>query len=408
MAAFHAPPIPPLEAVGGSHAVRVALLSLDTTSGTGPSNAVRIAGPSLLERQVDVALALGCERILLSTPQQDSVAVAAQHLAEQADVQFRVVRQGRSILGSLTQQDELLVLTEGLLLTDSSALDLLRDGPVILTVPAETGASEGYERLDRDKAWAGAMVLPGRVLEQLDALPDDIEPVAALLRAGRSAGVGEKALPPDLLKKRLWSLVTTETPEEPTSFSSVGHDEHESVLARVAVGPIARVIVRKPRLAGVALAVGGVFSLGAVGLVANSWPAIAALCLVPALLGLRSWVAARSFVDARHFSSRPRDWVGQVAVRLTDGIGVAALLVGLLTIFDVKTAVYLAFVPHFCWTLACQFSHGYLFRDRESFWLLVGATGLAGFWLAGSALATLAGLAGIAATLRKGSAITRA
>jgi hypothetical protein len=77
----------------------------------------------------------------------------------------------------------------------------------VLVLPAEAGWSAGFERLDLAAAWGGAMVVPGRLVAELDQLPDDAEPIAGLLRIARQAGVPERALPESELVEGRWQIV---------------------------------------------------------------------------------------------------------------------------------------------------------------------------------------------------------
>ena len=63
---------------------------------------------------------------------------------------------------------------------------LLDEAPGVLVLPVEAGVAAGFERIDINHAWAGALRMPGRIVAGLGDLPADWNPVAALLRlAGR-------------------------------------------------------------------------------------------------------------------------------------------------------------------------------------------------------------------------------
>jgi hypothetical protein len=79
----------------------------------------------------------------------------------------------------------------------------------VLVLPAEAGWSAGFERLDLAAAWGGAMVLPGRLVAGLDPLPEDAEPIAALLRIARQAEVPERPLAERELAEGRWQIVRT-------------------------------------------------------------------------------------------------------------------------------------------------------------------------------------------------------
>jgi hypothetical protein len=173
----------------------------------GSADARLIAGRSLARHQLDFALALGCDKVILfghgATPQ----AFALRHAAEAAGVQVQLVRGVRDLPAAVRGDDHLLVLAQGLLPDSTRAFELLRNGDGVLVLPAEAGWGAGFERLDLATAWGGAMVLPGRAVATLDELPEDAEPIAGLLRIGRQAGVVERPLPESELAEGRWQIV---------------------------------------------------------------------------------------------------------------------------------------------------------------------------------------------------------
>lgn len=361
----------------------------------------------MLERQVDVALALGCQRIWLFTPQQDELAIRAQQMAEEGGAQVRLVQRGRQLLGALRQQDELLVLAEGLLPVDREALALLREGPVILRLPAEDGIQAGFERMDRDYCWAGAMILPGRVAERLDELGEDIDPISALLRAGRIGRVRELSLPEDWIASERWNLRGSASPRlvhEDKQGQAVGWFD------RVVVDPIGRWLVERPRAMLASAFSGGVAILGSAIVLRLSYPAVALLMVASAALLIRFWISAKKQADARVFSRVRENRAAQSLPFLPDVVGVAALWTGLQTVFGLQSTSYFVVVTCAAWLLASmgRARLASLFRHREVLWLVAGLAGLTGYWFIGAAVATAAALVGILLNLRNQPAITQA
>lgn len=391
--------------MGPDDTSRIALLSLGPATQPGANRRV-VGGISALERQVDVALALGCGRIWLSTPQQDGLAIRAQALAEEGGAQFRLIQRGRQLLGSLRQQDELVALAEGLVPGERAALAPLTSGPVILTLPAESGMAAGFERLDRDLCWAGAMVLPGRVIERLDELGEDIEPVAALLRAGRAARVPEKPVPDEWLASGIWSL---EADRVPVAAGGAGA-EPASVLQRFVIGPFGRWLVERPRMGLATALAGGIASAGALAGLVMAMPAISLLLVALSGLLLAGWVSSRKQGDARVFSAMPRGGVERWLPLVAEPVGAAALVSGLHTQFGWPSTSYIALLTHGTWLLAGLGRHRFaaIFADRAWLWLAAGLGGLAGFWIGGPALASGLSLGAILLNIRNQPAITRA
>ena len=185
--------------------MRIALIA--TGDGTPASEGGLLAGRSLARHQLDFALALGCEKVILFGHGASEEAIALRHAAEAGGAQVQVVRGVRDLPAAVRGDDLLLVMAHGLLPDSSSAFEQLKEGTAVLILPAEAGWSAGFERLDLAAAWGGAMVLPGRLVAQLDQLPEDAEPIAGLLRIARQAGVPERPLAERELAEGRWQIV---------------------------------------------------------------------------------------------------------------------------------------------------------------------------------------------------------
>ncbi len=180
--------------------MRAALISI-------PSTPLLIAGKSLARRQLDFALAAGCERIIALGNGASPEAIALRHASEARGARFVSVGDAHGLLGAVPAGDELLVLAPGLLVEDRRALEALERGTAILVLPAGPGVAAGFERIDLERAWGGALVLSGRLVERLSDLPPDSEATAALLRIALQARVAEKRLPEEVLAEGTWSVV---------------------------------------------------------------------------------------------------------------------------------------------------------------------------------------------------------
>ena len=193
--------------------MRVALLSLmDAAHGEpqGLRGLLPIGGRSILRHQLGLALALGCARIVVLAETLTGDLVALQHAAEAGGARFHVIASARALAPLVAAEDELLVLGEGLLAVPEDALRLLGDGPVVLTVPVETGLPLGFERIDINNAGAGAMLLPGKLIAALGDLPGDWNPGSALLRIASQARIVQRELPALMLDQGRWRLIRDE------------------------------------------------------------------------------------------------------------------------------------------------------------------------------------------------------
>lgn len=187
--------------------MRAALISIDGQPRDRESAAtICLAGKSLVQRQIDFALAAGAERIILLAEGHSAEAIAVGRQAERAGVKLLTIGSARGLLGVLRAADELLVLAPGLLAEAAEAVDLLGKGNSVLVLPAAQGVAAGFERIDLNRAWAGALVVPGALVERLAELPPDIETAAALLRIALQATVPERRLPDSLLAAGSWTM----------------------------------------------------------------------------------------------------------------------------------------------------------------------------------------------------------
>ncbi len=193
--------------------MRVALLSL-MDAVVGEPQALRgllpIGGRSIMRHQLGLAMALGCARIVVLAETLTGDLVALQHAAEAGGARFHVIASARALAPLVAAEDELFVMSEGLLAMPEDALRLLGDGPVILTLPVETGLIAGFERIDINSASAGAMLLPGKLVAGLGDLPGDWNPGAALLRIAVQARMIQRELPSVLLDQGRWRLIRDE------------------------------------------------------------------------------------------------------------------------------------------------------------------------------------------------------
>jgi hypothetical protein len=189
--------------------VRIALIAAaDSGHGDGVEPAI-VAGKPIARHQLEFALALGCEKILCVGAGAAQESIALRHAAEADGARFQAIRGIRDIPAAVRGDDQLLVLAHGLLPESPRAFSLLSEGYGTLVLPAEAGWGAGFERLDLTAAWGGAMIVPGHLVDQLDQLPEDAEPIAALLRIARQAAVPERPLLESELAEGRWQIVRT-------------------------------------------------------------------------------------------------------------------------------------------------------------------------------------------------------
>ncbi|MBX7540605.1 hypothetical protein [Qipengyuania sphaerica] len=188
--------------------MRIALLSaLD--SATTPASVrpafAQFAGAMVIERQLDLAIRLGCERVACLVDTIESEIVELQHRAEKAGLKFRALRQPSRIGSMVEAEDELLVMAPGVLPDDDAVEASLGKGQV-LVLPADIAVPLGYERIDLELAWSGVMLVPGKVIDRLGQLPDDVDVPSALMRIALQSGSQMAALDRELVAEGKWQL----------------------------------------------------------------------------------------------------------------------------------------------------------------------------------------------------------
>jgi hypothetical protein len=166
-----------------------------------------LGGVALGRHQLALMLALGCQRVICIAARVDPALIELQHLTEAAGARFHVIPGPHGLLGTVTTADEVIALADGLLAWPDSARSLLEAGAAVLVQPADSGLAAGFERIDADYAAAGAMRIPGRLVERLAELPPDADAFAALQRIALQAGIPARPLPDGLAAAGRWLLL---------------------------------------------------------------------------------------------------------------------------------------------------------------------------------------------------------
>lgn len=216
-----------------------------------------LAGKTVARRQLDFALAAGCEAVIVLGDGGSAEAIALRHAAELAGARFQAVRDSHGLLGAVRADDELLVLAPGLLPEAPAAIEALAKGRRVLVFPAGPAVAAGFERIDANRAWAGALVVGGPQVERLSDLPADIALGSALVRIAMQANVRERPLPDDLLADGSWRMLGERVDQ--ASSDRAWLDRHKPVtrpfaptrwLVNLALRAVAPRALATPRAAG--------------------------------------------------------------------------------------------------------------------------------------------------------------
>lgn len=252
--------------------MRVALLSiLDHSPAFGRLRPAfrQFAGSRIIERQVDLALAVGCETIACLVDGIGREVIEAQRRAETAGARFVAIQNPRPLSGLVSAADELFVVGPGVLPAEDIVIRH-SSRPAVLVFPAEDAVPLGYERVDAEFAWAGTLLAHGSCVERLSELPPDADVVSSLLRIALQSGVRIQPLEKRLIDEHRWHLDPSaeELSEReqhwihahaaPASFVAPGLAVSERIGARLAKDVLGG---RWARVPAIAAAVSGVIAL---------------------------------------------------------------------------------------------------------------------------------------------------
>ncbi len=175
--------------------MRIALLSMLEPAGFGnePLRAfLNVGGSSIARHQLALVMALGCQKIICLARNLTPELVNLQHEIERAGARFHCVNSSVALGGLITATDEVVVVTDGLVLP-LHLIDTVAPGTsFVLVQPVEVGIAAGFERIDSSYATAGLMRIPGRLVERLSELPSDCDVVSALTRIALQAGISQR------------------------------------------------------------------------------------------------------------------------------------------------------------------------------------------------------------------------
>jgi hypothetical protein len=294
-----------------------------------PRAFLRIGGMTVARQQLSLALALDCERVVCIAQGLAPELIELQHAAEAAGAQFHLIPGARPLAGLVTATDELIVLADSLFASTAQAAALLDQGQAVLVQPIEPGLAAGFERIDLNQSAAGAMRLPGRLVERISDLPADCDAASSLQRIALQAGIRQRPIPAPGQDGLFWTLVRGEDEAHAIEPQWIRQRTADGAplgpsrwLARLAVrglGPAMLHAGSGPATLAVAAAVAALLAVGA------GWLALAPLGLALCAVG---WILRESAVllvriDSDH--APPRRALGsRVAYGwLIDGIVIA-------------------------------------------------------------------------------------
>lgn len=216
--------------------MRIALLSTldrDPRPGRIRPAFVPFAGARVIDRQLDLALSLGCEAVACMADGIGREVIQLQHRAERAGAKFMALREPAKLSGLVTATDEILVIASGVL-PDAATTERLLTKPAVIAFPADIAVPAGFERIDPEFAWSGVLLTRGNLVERLVEMEPDIDVPSVLMRLALQSGTRLVPAERKLVDENDWTIDATreglaarelrwiEAQREPVSFHAPG------------------------------------------------------------------------------------------------------------------------------------------------------------------------------------------
>ncbi|WP_100261240.1 hypothetical protein [Qipengyuania seohaensis] len=253
---------------------------------------VPFAGARVIDRQLDLALSLGCEAVACMADGIGREVIELQHRAERAGAKFMALREPAKLSGLVTATDEILVIASGVL-PDAATTERLLTKPAVIAFPADIAVPAGFERIDPEFAWSGVLLTRGNLVERLVEMEPDIDVPSVLMRLALQSGTRLVPAERKLVDENDWTIDATreglaarelrwiEAQREPVSFHAPG-----IAIAERAGTRLARDIVGGRGENGPVVA-SGVFTLFSIAAGAFSMPAVGLALVTMAALFAR-------------------------------------------------------------------------------------------------------------------------
>jgi hypothetical protein len=375
--------------------LRIALISLGDSAAE-----VRLAGHSIAWHQLQSALALGCGRVICLADAPGPALAALQRQTERQGASFHAVAHHRALLGLVAAADTLVVFAPGVLPDPEWLAKTIGTRAGIAVLRAEDAVEFGFERIDRDRAWAGVLATHGDAVEALAALPPDADAIAGLLRVALQRGSPAVAVPDGWLDDERWALL--HTPAASHRYERAWYARHvpppaPTQLGRALAYRWARALIERgdnARRSAPWLVAGGVLvALGSAvaGYAGHTFPALAGLTL--ASLAMGTGAAAARLLRAGS-GEKPRPWQADARRALVD-LSLAAVGAGTEALTQWNSA-YVALVLVAMVRLADDPEAPAIVRplaDRTLVLILMALISAVGWFVQGAAVISLLGLA---------------
>ena len=300
--------------------MRIALISMMN----GSAGEVRLAGHPLAWHQLQAAIALACERIICLAEVPGPDLAALQRDAERRGLAFHAVTHHRALSGLVNAGDTLVAFAPGVLPDRDWLAQAFGARAGVAVLPAEGAIEQGFERIDRERAWAGVLSTRGDAVEALTVLPPDADPIGGLLRVALQRGAGAVNVPDKWLDDGRWALVRSQPKAEQYQAAwylrhvpAPALDRPASALAhRIAWGLVDRMRNAASSALGF-IAGGSLIAVGSAvaGYLGHTVAGVAGLTVAAALMAVGSALAQLARAGS---GEKERSWLGEARHALLD------------------------------------------------------------------------------------------
>jgi hypothetical protein len=157
-------------------------------AGGGLRATLQVAGRSLVERQVRLAVAAGADPVVVAVERVTAALSAALDGLKADGIAIVLARSAEEAGEAVHSSDRVLLVGDGLVAPEAVIARLIAlDGPAILVVP-DLRVDDRYERIDAQSRWAGLALIDGDMLKQTASMLRDWDLQSTLLRRAVQAG----------------------------------------------------------------------------------------------------------------------------------------------------------------------------------------------------------------------------
>lgn len=245
-------------------------------SGGGLRATLPVAGRTLIERQVRLAVAAGAEPVVVVVERVTAALSAALDGLRAEGVTLLLARNAEEAAEAVHSNDRILLVGDGLVAPEAVIARLVAvDGPAILVVP-DLRVDDRYERIDAQSRWAGLALIDGQMLKQTASMLRDWDLQSTLLRRAVQAGARQISVRGEAEDELPLVAETSEDLAELEAKIIAGaHVRRSDWVSRYLLGPVERLATRALMPTGVtptALGLGATLLMALAGLAfAKHW-----------------------------------------------------------------------------------------------------------------------------------------